>query len=625
VAIIYVDDDDEITSAAARIRSSDEGPIGLVVPSGSRLATSRINFRLLAREAQSRGRRLAIVAGDAAVRALAVSAGLPVFGSVAEFESALVESGSAVGSAVPGPLPAVVPPPSVVAPPAVVPPIASAPPVPAKRPSARAAKADRARTDVEATTLFSAAEVASAAPAAPAMAPAPARAVAPAAPPLVPASVPPVAAPVEMPPSPEWPSAAGRGRADAFTSDTYSDRSRGRMAGAIVAAVIALALIVGGVAAYLLLPSASITVTPRAEALGPVSLTVRADPSIVSPDTAAGAVPAQRLTFDLAASDTFAVTGKRVAETKAKGRVTFRSYNTAAPNTIPANSIVSTEGGIQFRTLVAIRLGRAVVIPPSGIVPSSASVAIEAVKAGTAGNVPPNAITVVPRGEDPLVTSVRNVDATDGGTHQEIPRIDQADIEAATAQLKARLGDDFQTLLSDPGRAPAGSTLFAQTASLADPTFGVDPTMLLGQEVASFELAATSIGSVTAVDRGAVSALAAQVLQGRVAADHRMVEGSVDVRTDTATASGGVVMFPVIARGQQVLVLDAKALLGKIKGRPIFQARSILEPYGDVQIGVWPDWVTSIPTIDGRIELRVVESASPSSSPSPTSPRSPAP
>jgi len=88
-AVVYLDVDDEITSAAARIRSGTEGRVALVVPAGSRLATSRINFRLLAREAQIRDRRLSIVAGDAATRALAASAGLPVFGSVGEYEAAL--------------------------------------------------------------------------------------------------------------------------------------------------------------------------------------------------------------------------------------------------------------------------------------------------------------------------------------------------------------------------------------------------------------------------------------------------------------------------------------------------------------------------------------------------------
>ena len=49
--ILYLDVDDEITSAAARIRSAEGRRVALVLPYGSRVATSRINFRLLARDA----------------------------------------------------------------------------------------------------------------------------------------------------------------------------------------------------------------------------------------------------------------------------------------------------------------------------------------------------------------------------------------------------------------------------------------------------------------------------------------------------------------------------------------------------------------------------------------------
>src|SRR5476649_1104681 len=85
--VFYLDVDDEITSAAARIRGSEDPRVGLVVPPGSRIATSRINFRLLAREALERNRALSIVSSDPAARALAASAGLPAFATVAEFEA----------------------------------------------------------------------------------------------------------------------------------------------------------------------------------------------------------------------------------------------------------------------------------------------------------------------------------------------------------------------------------------------------------------------------------------------------------------------------------------------------------------------------------------------------------
>ena len=67
--IVYLDTEDEITTAASRIRGAGTPRVGLFVPFGSRVSTSRINFRLLAREALEAGRRLDILAPDASARA----------------------------------------------------------------------------------------------------------------------------------------------------------------------------------------------------------------------------------------------------------------------------------------------------------------------------------------------------------------------------------------------------------------------------------------------------------------------------------------------------------------------------------------------------------------------------
>ena len=87
--ILYLDVDDEITSAAARVRAVESGRVAVVLPYGSRVATSRINFRLLARDALTHEKRLSVIASDSATRALAASAGLPVFASVQEYEASL--------------------------------------------------------------------------------------------------------------------------------------------------------------------------------------------------------------------------------------------------------------------------------------------------------------------------------------------------------------------------------------------------------------------------------------------------------------------------------------------------------------------------------------------------------
>ena len=102
MGVIFLDQDDEITTAISRLRASEDIKVALVLPPGSRLGTSRINFRLLAREAQDLPRQASIVTSEAGVRAIAVSAGLLAYATVAEYEAAIAQgptAGSAQGDA----------------------------------------------------------------------------------------------------------------------------------------------------------------------------------------------------------------------------------------------------------------------------------------------------------------------------------------------------------------------------------------------------------------------------------------------------------------------------------------------------------------------------------------------
>jgi hypothetical protein len=545
-AIVYLDVDDEITSAAARIRSGEDSRVVLVVPYGSRLATSRINFRLLAREAQTRDRRLSIVAADAATRALAASAGLPVFGSVAEYEDALDAPPAATGDLAPKP--------GRTARPKTVP--AAAATAAATTPTE--IDSDGGATDLEPTRVLT-----------------------------VPVTTPVAARSPSLP-------VAGRRRLPAF------DRTNA----AVASGVLGLAVVVVAIGAWLLLPSASIVVTAREEAIGPVNLMIRADPTADVADPDARVVPAERLSFELIATDTYTASDKRVEQTAAGGSVTFRSYDPGRPNTIPRGSVVSTEGGIKFRTRGAVTLDRARLVD-SMVFPSSATVAVDALVQGPGGNVLANTIRVVPPGEDAIVTTVINPEPTTGGTRAEFPRIAQADVDAAVDQLTLQLGTDFEAILADPSRTPDGLTLFLGTRSIAEPVPGVDPATLVGKEVATFELSLNSTGTVIAVDTTPVATIAESRIRDRVTADHRLVESSIRIEIGEAIVLGESVSFPVTARAAQVRVLDRNALREQVKGRSIAEARSILDEFGEVELTVWPDWVATIPTIDARLELRV--------------------
>jgi hypothetical protein len=588
---VYLDVDDEITSAASRIRGATENRVALVVPYGSRLGTSRINFRLLAREAQTRGRRLSIVAGDAATRALAASAGLPVFATVNEYDEAEAGAGApggdgATGSGAVG---------TTAATAATVPPPAPADAGASHRARRTASRSDRAdgaasRGDEDATTVMPA-----------------------------------VAAPAARVTADPRPAAGSRPAAPASAASIpVLDARRlpawrlGRTAGFVALGAVGLVALVVGVAAFLLLPSAEITITTRTERIGPVALEIRADPSVTEPDPASATVPAQRLQFDVAASDTFGTTGRRVEEEAATGQVTFRSKDPTGANTIARGAIVATPNGIRFRTTAAVSVPPATIVGLT-IVPGEASVGIVAVEPGPEGNVEPNAITVIPGGEDPTFTEVRNPRATTGGVREEFPQVSQEEIDAAIADLRGRLDAEFQAILADPARVPPGLTLFAETAVLGDPLPTTDPATLVGTEVPEFILGLATTGTAIAVDEAPVEELARTRITSEVDDGYELVDGSIEVRTGEPIVDGEIVTFPVDARAAQIRILDEAALRDQIRGKPIEQARTILEPYGAVDIRAWPDWVTAIPTIDGRVTVRVVPPGNgPGASPRPS-------
>ncbi len=567
MAIVYLDVDDEITSAASRIRRSEDTAIGLVLPAGSRLGTSRINFRLLAHEARVNARNIGIVSPEASTRALAASAGLPVFASVFEYEAARAAPAPASG---PG---------------------AQSKPVP-----------ERGPTPPSESTVTGAPETAAPAglPAGAAAVvagglggPGPVAAESGSPPPVAaPSGTPPVAAPV-FTVRPAIPVVGGAGR-----------RGVPRTGLLVGVAIIALGALVVAVAGFLFLPSATIDLVVRPERLGPVDLVVTADPAATATDPRAAIVPAQRPMFELSASGTFPATGKRVVNVRASGRVTFDSINTVGPVSVPRGTRLSTLPGEVFATTASVIVPQARVAGEK-ISHGVASVDVQAVAAGPDGNVDAGSITQVPGFLQVQQVSVSNGAPTTGGVHEEFARVSQKDVDAALEQLTRELDNQLSAALRDPATVPAGRAVFEDTASRTDPVPSVDPATLLDQEIESFELGLTATGSVTAVDIDAVRALAEQRLRETIPPGDELVGDSVQVDLGEPAVSGEAITFPVTAGAFVVPPVDAKQVRLAVSGRPVDEARRTLAEYGDATITVWPGWVSSIPTYDFRVEVTV--------------------
>ena len=125
------------------------------------------------------------------------------------------------------------------------------------------------------------------------------------------------------------------------------------------------------------------------------------------------------------------------------------------------------------------------------------------------------------------------------------------------------------------------------------------------------------------VDTAPVQAIAEAQLQGAVEAGHTLVPGSADIEVGDAIVVGQTVSFPVtVDRRRRSRSSIRPSSTSLVLGKPVDEARALLEPYGDVELSVSPDWSGSVPSFESRVDLTVanaveIESPAPSGSGTP--------
>jgi hypothetical protein len=161
---------------------------------------------------------------------------------------------------------------------------------------------------------------------------------------------------------------------------------------------------------------------------------------------------------------------------------------------------------------------------------------------------------------------------------------------------------------------PVGTRLFAQTALITESAPTVDPASLVGSETAEFELGLTGSGSVLGVDPAPLEAVAEARLAARIPEGWQVADGSLDVVIGEPSVFGDVATFPVTVHATQVRIVDRTLILAGSQGLVLAEARARLEAYGDVEITLWPDWVTNVPTDASKVTVTILEPR-PSASP----------
>lgn len=559
MSVWYLDLDDEITDAVARLRAAKDDKVVLVIPPGSRIGTGRINFRLLAREAETRSLTVALVSSDAQVRALGASAGLTAHATVADAERALgLEVDDEATRMRTGAVPSA----------ARVATAVSTTSDPAADEAAAIGKHRRGgllhrRREGYAVTPRTAT----------------------------------AAAGEETGAVTVFPYAPGDGARIVRRGPSTKRRvATWGMRGAIIGALAAGALYV----AYLTVPTATVTLVPGTTALDPQPVDIVASPNTPVVDVIGGAIPAEWYKVPLIKSDTFKATGRKEVTTFAKGKVVITSKNTITPVVIDAGTKVGTVDGRDYRTTQLVNLP---VWDGEGPKPR-VEVDIQATRRGKDGNTGPGTISIIKSGLDRLGLSVNNADPITGGDRYFLNTVTTKDCNAATATLEAALQADLEVEASQP--ATPGLTRYPASASLGSVALTPSCQELIDSspENGSFELKAETTGTVLEVDETALAQTAAQHVQLGLDPALQIEPGSV-----TAQPAGEPVVEPDrVTFPMEVTALvrrpwDAATIKQEIAGQPVSKANELLSKYGEATLVMWPDFVPNVPTDAGRISL----------------------
>jgi hypothetical protein len=565
--VCYLEIDDEITGAIARLRAVTDGEAILVVPGGSRIATSRINFKLLAREANERRLNVVAVSDEPQVRALAISAGLPAYDKMPAAEQALAtfrEQDRALAQRL------------------------------GRDPDDRSAADDARRERAVATAASSATIAPNVADQTQVM-------------PVLPWSTTPVG---EIPrPAVETP--AGDARAVRETGS----RRRIPIAPLLVAGLLLLLLAGVGYGAYLFLPTATITLSPAVTEIRPAPFTVVADPDVAVSDVDAGVVPAERLEVPLTLTSTFLATGVQAHETRATGVIRFRSENTLNPVAVAIGTVVATADGVEFETTEAANVPRADFATST---PGTIDVPIRAIRPGIRGNVAAETITEVPASLGGQLVSARNPDPTDGGRRVEERVVSDIDYAAAVTALSDQLEVALADKLLDPATTPRGLTLYFTTAQTGEELMTPSAPEIVGVVAETFDLTVTSTATVTAVNEGLVDELAEMRLREGLSPGQAVVDDLVETTRSAGRVVVESIAYDVVAVAAAYSQPDQQQLVAMVRGKSVADAQRILAQYGMVDISTWPEFVDRLPDQAARISLVVVAPGEqPGASPSP--------
>ena len=362
----------------------------------------------------------------------------------------------------------------------------------------------------------------------------------------------------------------------------------------VVAALLIAALVAGAT----LLPAATVTIAPRTDDVGPVPYSVAIDDPERIPGTATA-------TAEVVATGTYAI------QESASGVVVLFNW-TFFPVNVPAGTFVAA-GEQAFATQADVTVPRGRLTGQGTIAAGDAEVAVVAAAPGPAANVAAEAINVVvdegvddrlggvPENPQPRVL---NPEPTAGGIDTTGTEIVQADVDAAVDAVRTDLAAQIADATTEDGGR------IAVSAEPAEPVIeGLDE--LVGtRDPEGIEISGTQTWEVFAADSETVIERGTEMFLADASAvpnGTELLADTINVVVGEASLQGGALSVDVTVTARAASAVDQEEVRRRIVGRSADEAEAAIADLGNASVELWPGWVTTVPGLAWRVDLRIVD------------------
>ncbi len=367
---------------------------------------------------------------------------------------------------------------------------------------------------------------------------------------------------------------------------------------------VAAALVVGYFVVMYMYASAKVTLYATGNLID-VNVSFKADPNLSQSDTDSGLLAAQTVTFSKDQSMTFTPTGKKDVGTKASGTMTVSNCTTNAQPLVTGTRFVAPDGKV-FRSTADITVPAATY--PIGVcIAGQKTVGVTADANGDSYNEAPANYTI-PALNNPAVTA--HGAQMSGGTTKTLTVVSQEDIDKAKAELldkdKADVQRDLEGKVPQGYTALEGSGEKKAENVTSEPEVGEEASSATLKLKATYTQLAVSKTDYEKLVQTAEQKQIGETNQiyddgldhAKLTAGAREANGRQSF-TMTTQASGG-------ARIDKEAL--AKELKGKKYGDATAIAKRVAGVQR-VEISLWPMWSTSLPnrTQNMTIDIQVAE------------------